>query len=192
MLLGYMVIAFLFLVKIYYIPDGKLPTVLPPVFCPNHQGTGTYLAWQRDEERKEITIDILSCPGYKMNIYQGRESLMYEKKDLHSLLQKSGFRGEGLRMAYAIARAESGGRAEALNVNVQTGDQSYGIFQVNMKGYLGTARRKRYGLIKNEDLLDPFVNAKVAYALSHGGKDWGMWGSYGNGSYKQYLADAQM
>jgi len=105
---------------------------------------------------------------------------------LMSILQQAGFKGNGLKMAYAIAMAESGGRANAHNGNAGTGDNSYGLFQINMLGAMGPARRKQYGLSSNNSLYDALTNAKVAYKMSHGGTSWGPWSTYTNGAYKQY------
>jgi len=107
--------------------------------------------------------------------------------NLISVLTQAGFSGQGLATAYAVAKAESGGRADAYNGNTQTGDQSYGLFQINMLGKLGPDRRKTFGLSSNKDLLDPATNAKVAYTMSHGGTNWGPWSAYTNGSYKKFL-----
>lgn len=103
-----------------------------------------------------------------------------------SILQQAGFKGEGLKMAYAIAMAESGGNAHAHNGNAGTGDNSYGLFQINMLGGMGPERRAQYGLSSNDALYDALTNAKVAYKMSNGGKNWGPWSTYGNGAYKQY------
>lgn len=105
---------------------------------------------------------------------------------LISILQQAGFKGNALKMAYAIAMAESGGNARAHNGNAGTGDNSYGLFQINMLGAMGPERRKRFGLSSNDDLFDPLTNAKVAYKMSNGGKSWGPWSTYGNGAYKTY------
>ena len=106
--------------------------------------------------------------------------------DLMSILRQAGFSGNGLKMAYAIAMAESGGSAKAHNGNANTGDNSYGLFQINMLGAMGPERRRQYGLSSNDDLYDPLVNAKVAYKMSKGGTSWGPWSTYGSGAYKQY------
>lgn len=105
---------------------------------------------------------------------------------LMSILQQAGFKGAGLQMAYAIAMAESGGNAKAHNGNAGTGDNSYGLFQINMLGGMGPERRKQFGLSSNEALYDALTNAKVAYKMSKGGTSWGPWSTYGNGAYKQY------
>ena len=107
--------------------------------------------------------------------------------NLVSILTQAGFSGQGLATAYAVAKAESGGRSTAYNGNTKTGDQSYGLFQINMLGALGPDRRKTFGLSSNDQLFDPATNAKVAYTMSHGGTDWGPWSAYTNGSYKKFL-----
>ena len=83
--------------------------------------------------------------------------------------------------------AESGSNALAHNDNRKTGDDSYGLFQINMIDTLGTARLKQFGLKSKEDLLDPVVNAKVAFAISKGGKDFGAWSTYNSGAYTKFL-----
>ena len=96
-------------------------------------------------------------------------------KALLGWLQAVGFKGDALRTAWAIGMRESGGNPKAYNGNAGTGDKSYGLFQINMINSLGPARRKQYGLKSNEELFDPLVNAKVAYKMSKGGKDFGAW-----------------
>lgn len=95
---------------------------------------------------------------------------------LLSILQQAGFKGNALKIAYAIAMAESGGNARAHNGRAP--DNSYGLFQINMLGDMGPARRRQYGLSSNEDLYDPLTNARVAYKMSNGGKNWQPWATY--------------
>jgi hypothetical protein len=102
------------------------------------------------------------------------------------ILRQAGFSGQGLKMAYAIAMAESSGNARAHNPNAGTGDNSYGLFQINMLGGMGPERRRRYGLKSNEALFDPLTNARVAFKMSNGGRNWGPWSTYGSGAYKKF------
>jgi murein DD-endopeptidase MepM/ murein hydrolase activator NlpD len=104
-------------------------------------------------------------------------------------LKAAGFSGDALRKAWAISQRESGGRPDAYNGNAGTGDQSYGLFQINMLGNLGPARRKQFGLKDNADLLDPATNARVAYQMSKGGTDFGAW-AVGPNAYKGAPASA--
>jgi hypothetical protein len=90
-------------------------------------------------------------------------------QQLVELLSAVGFTGQDLKEAWAIAKKESNGRPLAHNGNIKTGDNSYGMFQVNMLGELGVDRREQFGLKSNSDLLNPVVNAKIAYHMSNGG-----------------------
>lgn len=103
------------------------------------------------------------------------------------ILRQAGFTGPQLQMARAIMLAESGGRATAHNPNAGTGDNSYGLFQINMLGGMGPARRRQFGLSSNEALFDPLTNAKVAFQMSKGGTDWSAWSTYKRGDYKKFL-----
>lgn len=113
------------------------------------------------------------------------------EQQLVDILRGAGFQGDALRTAYAVAMAESGGRATAFNGNRDTGDESYGLFQINMLGDLGPDRLKRYGLPSREALYDPQRNARIAYQMSGGGQNWQPWSAYKNGSYRQYLGGDQ-
>lgn len=106
---------------------------------------------------------------------------------LLNTLKQAGFSGKGLSTAYAIAMAESGGKSTAHNPNVRTGDNSYGLFQINMLGSMGPERRKAFGLKSNEQLFDALTNAKIAYKMSKGGTNWQPWSTYKTGAYKKYL-----
>jgi CBS domain containing-hemolysin-like protein len=110
----------------------------------------------------------------------------YETGSLKHLLYAAGFRGNALEIAFGVALGESGGKAKAHNDNADTGDDSYGLFQINMLGAMGPERRKLYGLKDNTDLFDPETNARVAFEISEGGKEWSPWSVYNNGAYKKY------
>lgn len=116
--------------------------------------------------------------------------------ELVYVLESVGFSGFQLKQAWAIAKRESNGNANAFNGNPKTGDKSYGLFQINMIGSMGPDRRAKYGLASNESLFNPYTNAKVAYAMSNGGSDWGPWdvgsNAYNGGSnepkYRYWLS----
>jgi hypothetical protein len=107
---------------------------------------------------------------------------------LAATLLRAGFTGEGLRTAYAIAKRESGGSPTAFNGNAGTGDKSYGLFQINMLGGMGPARRAQFGISSNEALFDPAINAKAAFQMSKGGTDFGAWG-LGPNAYRHVPLD---
>lgn len=104
-------------------------------------------------------------------------------QELKDLLYEAGFRGENLKTAWAIVMRESNGRPRAYNGNRATGDSSYGLFQINMIGDLGVARKSKYQLESNEDLFNPKKNARIAFRMSGGGRDFGAW-AIGSNSYK--------
>jgi hypothetical protein len=96
-------------------------------------------------------------------------------KDLVALLTATGFKGQSLKYAWAVAMKESHGNALDYNGNVRTGDNSYGLFQINMLGSMGANRRTYYGLAYNAQLLNPVTNAQIAYQMSNQGRDWSAW-----------------
>ena len=96
-------------------------------------------------------------------------------KELKALLYDVGFRGERLREAWGTVMKESTGRPRSHNDNRDTGDNSYGLFQINMIDGLGPARLEQYGLESNKDLFNPLTNARIAFQMSNKGKDWSGW-----------------
>jgi hypothetical protein len=111
----------------------------------------------------------------KLEKYENAHSLTDEQ--LVDMLSAVGFKGKSLRSACAIAKAESNGRPLAFNGNLKTGDNSYGVFQINMLGELGSDRREKFDLDSNAELLNPVVNAQIALHMTKGGEDWSSWTS---------------
>jgi hypothetical protein len=109
----------------------------------------------------------------KLKKYENATKL--SDSELALMLNAVGFEGQDLKEAWAIAKKESNGRPLAFNGNALTGDSSYGVFQINMIGMLGPDRRDKFELDHNADLFNPVVNAKIAYHMSNGGKDWSAW-----------------
>lgn len=95
--------------------------------------------------------------------------------ELAELLKLVGFQGEALKTAWAVSKKESNGRPKAHNTNAKTGDNSYGIFQINMYKELEASRKAKFNLEDNTDLFNPVKNAQIAYFMSKGGKDWSSW-----------------
>jgi hypothetical protein len=113
-----------------------------------------------------------------------------KSKNLRAILQNAGFSGDDLEIAQAVVMAESGGNTKAFNPKGR--DLSYGLFQINMKDddpknpLMGQKRREKFN-IENEDLFDPYINAKVAYQISSKGSKWTPWSTYNSGAYKKFL-----
>lgn len=108
--------------------------------------------------------------------------------DAIRLAYSEGARGNALVTAVAVAMAESNLNAEAHNPDAGTGDNSYGLWQINMLGGMGPERRKRYELDSNEALWDARTNARVAAAMSGGWKNFQPWTTFTKGKYKQYVS----
>jgi hypothetical protein len=96
--------------------------------------------------------------------------------ELVELLQAVGFEGKALKLAWATVMKESRGHPTSHNKTASTGDNSYGLFQINMIGSLGSDRRAKFGINSDAALLDPVTNAKAAYYMTAQGTDWGSWG----------------
>jgi hypothetical protein len=108
-----------------------------------------------------------------LSYFENKTSLT--DKELVWLLEAVGFEGQDLKEAWAIAKKESNGRPLAFNGNTLTGDNSYGIFQINMINSLGEDRREKFDLDHNADLFNPVKNAQIAMHMSNGGSDWTSW-----------------
>ena len=120
----------------------------------------------------------------------GKNSRVLGYSELVSLAKGAGFNQEQAVTMAAIAMGESRGRTNAHNPNAKTGDDSYGLWQINMLGKMGPERRKLFNIQSNEDLWDPAVNAKAAYKL-YQMQGFGAWTVYKSGAYRQYLTGAQ-
>lgn len=117
------------------------------------------------------------------------------RKGLIKFLSNIGFKGKALDTAFAIALAESGGYAGRINRT----SKDYGLFQINMDGDNYTDRinkswvssnKSRFKLKSLNDLLNPTINAQVAYHMTNKGKNWSRWVALQNGSFTKFLDDA--
>ena len=106
-----------------------------------------------------------------------------------TLVRQAGFPEEVVPTMVAIAHGESSLDPMAFNPDTRTGDQSYGLFQINMLGDMGPARRKQFGIASNEELYDPVVNVQAAKKI-YDSQGLGAWGAYTNGSFQQFMPTA--
>lgn len=111
---------------------------------------------------------------------------MMDKAQIHDLAIQAGFKGHDADVATAIALAESGGNPNAHNSKPP--DDSYGLWQINMRGSLGPDRRKRFALNSNDELFVPATNARVAYGI-YNTSGFTPWTTYTSGKYKEFMAD---
>jgi hypothetical protein len=125
------------------------------------------------QPKTEVQLKKETLEKYSNTVYKPSEKLSdYQLKEL---LAAVGFEGKALRTAWAIAKTESSGRPLAYNGNRNTGDSSYGIFQINMLGNLGVARKEKFDLRSNVLLFDPVINAEITYYMTNGGLNWSAW-----------------
>jgi Lysozyme like domain len=121
--------------------------------------------------------------------------MAFSAKEVYALARKGGFSPIEAVIATAIAGfrgsgpSESGGNPNAHNLNPTTGDDSYGLWQINMLGGLGPARRAAFGISSNEELLNPVTNAKAAYQVFKS-QGWSAWSIFKSGAHKANLAGA--
>jgi hypothetical protein len=133
------------------------------------------------------TAFLVSKPDKSKVLEKYKNSHSLTDLQLVELLKAVGFKGQGLKTAWAVAKAESNGRPFAFNGNTKTGDSSYGIFQINMLGVLGPDRTKKYDLDLYAELFSPVTNAQIVYRMTKGGTDWSSWSSYNKGAIHKWL-----
>ena len=121
-----------------------------------------------EAQLKQEVLDKFSNANYS-------SSEMLTDQELKQLLETVGFEGTGLKKAWSIAKRESNGRPLAYNGNKNTGDSSYGLFQINMIGNLGPTRLEKFNLQSNKELFDPVTNAEITYYMTEGGSNWSAW-----------------
>lgn len=110
--------------------------------------------------------------------------------EILQLAFNQGFNDRDAVKLLAIALAESSGDPEAHNDDASTGDDSYGLWQINMLGDMGPERRAALGLISNDQLTDPTINAMaMRYIFKQQG--FNAWSVYKSGKYREFLPDAQ-
>lgn len=96
---------------------------------------------------------------------------------MKAILTAAGFSGQGLDMAMAISRAESGWRPGAQHSNSDSHNSiDKGLFQINS-----------YWHREVSNPFDPTANAAAAFRISNSGTAWNQWSTYTNGAYKQFL-----
>lgn len=105
------------------------------------------------------------------------------QSQLYSLASSTGLTPAQSSIASAIAMAESGGNTDAINPGSATDNEySVGLWQINVKAH------PQYSI---SSLKDAQTNAKAMFAISSGGTNWFPWGTYTNGSYKNFLNASQ-
>ena len=130
-----------------------------------------YAVYNRVDTPTVITASVVVDPLDKY-----REMTKFSPTDLADMLKLVGFKGNSLKTAWAVVMRESRGNSNSHNKTSSTGDNSYGLFQINMIGNLGEIRKEKFGIKSNAELLDPVTNAQAAFYMTNRGKDFGSWG----------------
>jgi hypothetical protein len=110
---------------------------------------------------------------------------------IYQLARNVGFPPDMAVKMTAVALRESGGNPTAYNGNSATGDNSYGLWQVNMYGALGQARLQQLRITDPAQLLDPVTNAQAAYTIWNG-SDTNFNTAWGYKDYSQWMPEAVM
>lgn len=106
-----------------------------------------------------------------------------------NFLRAAGIPESQIPTGVAIGMAESHLRPGAHNPNASTGDNSYGIWQINMIGKMGPDRRNKLGITNNDALFDPATNARAAAMISGGGSNWHPWSTFGK--HEKYMGQVK-
>jgi hypothetical protein len=97
--------------------------------------------------------------------------------------QMAGFSGPRLVTAVAVAMAESRGNADAVSRS-----RAYGLWQILAHAHPDLIRSSNPHVSR---WFDPYVNARFAWQVSNGGKNWRPWSVYKHRTYRRYLARAR-
>jgi hypothetical protein len=111
-------------------------------------------------------------------------------KDLVKLGLSQGLTPEKAITMAAVALGESGGRPTAHNPNRSTGDNSYGLWQINMIDELGPERARALGIKDYNQLKDPNVNARAMKMILNS-QGLNAWSVHRNRLHLQYLPEAR-
>lgn len=108
-------------------------------------------------------------------------------QEIYQYALNAGFDVETAKSMTAIALRESAGNTDAYNGKGL--DDSFGLWQINMKGNLGPARLNQFGISDKTSLYDPQTNANAAYEIwkqSGGNLDTAWYTEHGGWYTEQY------
>jgi hypothetical protein len=145
------------------------------------------LQLQRIVEAQARAANAGKGPGPAVDVKSGSA---VGTKDLVKLGLSQGLTPEKAITMAAVALGESAGQPWRQNNNRSTGDNSYGLWQINMIDALGPERARALGLKNYDQLKDPNVNAKaMKYVLDRQGLT--AWSVYRNRLHLPYLPEAR-
>jgi hypothetical protein len=111
---------------------------------------------------------------------------------LAQVVRYAGWSGNHARIAFAVAKAESGGDTKARCYNVAghctktlkhlATSVDRGLFQIN---------NKAHSSVSDTCADDALCNARYAHTLSLSSRGWRNWMAYSSGSYRKFLDEAR-
>ena len=147
-----------------------------------------------DEEVARASQQLVEAKQRQERLQQLPAEGVVPTTDILGLALNEGFSERDAIILTAIALAESSGKADAHNDDRSTGDDSYGLWQINMLDEpdypMGKNRAAALGLSNYEELKDPSTNAR-AMKMIYDQQGFEAWSVYKNGAYKQFLPDAK-
>lgn len=138
------------------------------------QGVGGTIGGTSKRRTQESGKDRGSAEKTKINSAPGA----FDPYELARLLDRRKFKKEDIWKMLAISWRESRWDPKAYNGNRSTGDDSYGLFQINMLGDMGPKRAKDFGITDYKELFDPITNVKAA-RIMYGGGNLSPWNKHG-------------
>ena len=151
-------------------------------------------AHQSSNAKNKIMEGVLATDNtFTLGKDEGKGGIAFgSRKALVQHLYAQGFRGASLQTAFAIALAESGGRANAMgDVGLQDSKWGPSIGPFQIRSLKHPEKYGSSGQWRNPKLLtNPDYNLKAAWAISNKGKSWSAWSTYGSGAFTKYLDDA--
>ena len=107
------------------------------------------------------------------------------------IAKTAGIPDKHIPIMVSIALAESGGDIGArYNPEGNTGEDSYGLWQINMDPRYADERLKLFGIDNKKELFDPVTNAKAAYEIFKL-QGFDAWTVYRTGKYRNFLPAAK-
>jgi hypothetical protein len=135
-------------------------------------------------------LGIQALTGGNRETASTRDTSIKSVSELVRLAKEAGFSDTQAPIMASIAASESSGNPSAHNPNAQTGDNSFGLWQINMLGRMGPERRRMFGIQSDEELFDPKVNARAAKKIFDM-QGFNAWSDYKNNKYMAYMGTAQ-
>ncbi len=137
---------------------------------PNTQTTQRTPSTTLVPDSRDDQVSVLATSAEKQEARKKTDKPKKEKvfqcnNKLAKTLYRAGFRGHNIHEGWAIAMRESNGIPTTLSNGVD-----HGLFQFNYPAWGG---QKWWNTAL---LLTPDYNAKIAFKLSDGGRNWGPWG----------------